>query len=74
MEQAGKGLVVIGMVIAAVGALMWLGVFRWLRIGRLPGDIVINRPGFTFFFPITTAMLIGLAVLVISWLVAIFRQ
>src|SRR5438552_1399663 len=66
MEQTGRFLVVFGLVIAAVGTLMWLGVFRWLRLGRLPGDIVVQRPGFSFFFPITTMVLISLAAMLVA--------
>ena len=46
----GKLLVILGLVIAAVGAAMWLGV----PLGRLPGDIVVRRGAFTFYFPLTT--------------------
>ncbi|HTQ11922.1 MAG TPA: DUF2905 domain-containing protein [Fimbriimonadaceae bacterium] len=74
MEQTGKALIVVGLGIAAIGLLMWLGVFRWLRLGRLPGDIVVQRPGFSFFFPITTMILASLVLMLISWLVAYFRR
>ncbi|HVT12479.1 MAG TPA: DUF2905 domain-containing protein [Fimbriimonadaceae bacterium] len=74
MEQTGKTLVVIGFAIAAIGGLMWLGVFRWLRLGRLPGDIVVDKPGFSFYFPITTMILISGLLMLVSWLVAFFRR
>lgn len=74
MEQTGKVLVAFGAVVAIVGALMWLGVFRWLRLGRLPGDIVVQKPGFSFFFPITTMVLISVVLMLISWLVGYFRR
>ena len=44
-------LVVVGLVVAAVGALIWLGV----PLGRLPGDFVIGAASFTFYFPLTTS-------------------
>ena len=53
----GQLLIVVGLVIVAIGALIWLGV----PLGRLPGDIVIRREGFTFYFPITTAILVSVA-------------
>ncbi len=74
MEQAGKALVVVGLGIAAIGGLVWLGVFRWLRLGRLPGDLAVERPGFGFYFPITTMILIGAALMLITWLVSFFRR
>lgn len=51
-------------------ALAW----PWLKhlpLGRLPGDIVIERPGFTFFFPITTMVLVSL---VLSLIALFFRR
>jgi hypothetical protein len=53
-------------------ALILLGLaWPWLRrmpVFRLPGDIVIDRPGFRFFFPITTMLLISALITLISWL------
>ena len=52
-------------------ALMVLGLsWNWLRrvpLFRLPGDIVIERPGFRFFFPITTMLLISAVISIIAW-------
>ena len=74
MEQAGKFILILGLAIAAIGALIWLGVFRWLRLGHLPGDIAIEKPGFAFYFPITTMLLISGVIMLISWLVALQRR
>ena len=53
-------------------ALVLLGVawplVRQLPLFRLPGDIVIDRPGFKFFFPITTMLLISVVISVLAWL------
>ncbi|MGQ0732733.1 MAG: DUF2905 domain-containing protein [Acidobacteriota bacterium] len=51
----GPLLVVVGGMIAAIGALVWLGV----PLGRLPGDLVIRREGFTLYLPITTSILVS---------------
>ena len=48
-------------------ALLWPYLDK-LHIGRLPGDIIIRRPGFTFYFPITTSILISLVISLILWL------
>ena len=59
-------LIVIGTVIILIGlAWPWL---RRLPLFRLPGDIVIDRPGFKFFFPITTMLLISVVISLIAWL------
>jgi Protein of unknown function (DUF2905) len=49
--------------------LLGLG-WQWIRrlpFFRLPGDIVIDRPGFRFFFPITTMLLISALISIIAW-------
>jgi hypothetical protein len=59
-------LVILGTAILLIG-LLWPWV-RKLPLFKLPGDIVIDRPGFRFFFPITTMLLISLVVSVLAWL------
>ena len=51
----GKVLLVAGLIIAALGALMMLG----LPLGRLPGDITIRRGNATFYFPIVTCLVLS---------------
>ena len=61
-----KVLIIIGIVILAIGLLWpWLGK---LPLGRLPGDIVVDRPGLKVFFPITTMILLSLALSAAVWL------
>ncbi len=67
MNELGKILVVVGLVIAVVGALLWAGVGKgWL--GRLPGDIHYTRNNFTFHFPLVTCLLLSLLLSLILWL------
>jgi hypothetical protein len=60
MEQAGRLLVIIGVVIAAVGALLMFGPRLPFRIGRLPLDFTYQRDNFTFYFPLGTSILVSL--------------
>jgi hypothetical protein len=60
----GQTLVVIGLVIVGIGALIWLGV----PLGRLPGDFVFRREGFTFYLPITTSIIVSIVLTVLSML------
>lgn len=60
----GQLLVVVGLIVAAFGALIWLGV----PLGRLPGDFVIRREGFTIYLPITTSILVSLVLTVLGML------
>ncbi len=67
MNELGKVLVVAGLVIAAVGALMWAGVGRsWF--GRLPGDIHYRSDNFSFHFPLVTCLLLSVILTLILWL------
>jgi DUF2905 family protein len=62
-------LIVLGVLLLVVG-LAWPWLSR-LPLGRLPGDIVIVRPGFRFYFPLTTMIILSL---LISLLLRIFRR
>jgi hypothetical protein len=61
-----RALILVGIVLVAVG-LAWPLIGK-LPLGRLPGDIVIDRPGFRFYFPLTTGILISLVVSLVAWL------
>ncbi|MCB2167128.1 MAG: DUF2905 domain-containing protein [Deltaproteobacteria bacterium] len=62
-----KTLILLGIVILAVGLLWpWLGK---LPIGRLPGDIIIDRPHLKVYIPITTMIIVSLLVSIILWLI-----
>ena len=61
-----KTLIIAGLVLLAIGiAWPWLGS---LPFGRLPGDIVIERENFRFYFPLTTMILVSLLISVLVWL------
>jgi hypothetical protein len=61
-----KTLIFAGIAILMIGLLWpWLGK---LPLGRLPGDIVIDKPGFKMFFPITSMLLVSGLVSLIMWL------
>jgi hypothetical protein len=60
-----KLLIILGVVLIAFG-LAWLAGER-LGLGRLPGDIVIERENFRFYLPITTSLLISLALSLLFW-------
>jgi len=59
-------LIILGLLIAAAGVL-WPWPSK-LPIGRLPGDVVVDRPAFKLFAPFTTMIILGLVVSVIIWL------
>lgn len=68
LQQIGKLLVVIGVVCAAAGGLLLLaGKIPWL--GRLPGDIIVHRKNFTFYFPLATSIIISIVLTLLFWII-----
>ena len=64
-----KWLITVGIVLVVLG-LVW-PLLAKLGLGSLPGDIKLERKGFTFYFPLTTSILVSLAITLILW---IFRR
>ncbi len=60
-----KGLITVGLIVIAIG-LLWPWLSK-LPLGRLPGDIIIDRPGFKFYFPVTTSIVISIVVSALLW-------
>jgi hypothetical protein len=63
----GKTLVLIGLAIAGLGLVMMLG----LPLFRLPGDFYVRRGGFTFYFPLTTSIVLSI---ILTLALALFRR
>jgi hypothetical protein len=59
-------LITLGLALVVAGV-AWTWVRR-LPLFRLPGDIVIDRPGFKFFFPITTMLLLSAVISILAWI------
>jgi hypothetical protein len=71
LGSLGKTLLVLGVTIAAVGGLLVLADrFPGLRIGRLPGDLSVERDGFRLYFPLATSLAISVIVSLLLWLFA----
>lgn len=64
-----KWLITIGIILVVLG-LLW-PLLAKLGLGSLPGDLKIERKGFTFYFPITTSIIISAVITLILW---IFRR
>jgi hypothetical protein len=70
MGSLGKMLILLGVFILAIGVFLLVGE-RIPWIGRLPGDILIKKEKFTFYFPITTSILISI---ILTLLFTLFRK
>ena len=70
MRELGKLVVISGVIVTLVGLVLWSGLGpKWL--GRLPGDIRIEREHATFYFPIVTCIILSI---LLSLLLSIFRR
>jgi hypothetical protein len=67
MNDLGKSLVVIGLLIAVIGVVVMLaGRVPWL--GRLPGDIYVQRGNWSFYFPVVTSLVVSVLLTLLFWL------
>jgi hypothetical protein len=65
MDNIGRFLMIGGIVLFIVGGLVFLGSKFGLPFGRLPGDIRIERDGFSFYFPLGSSILISIVLTII---------
>jgi len=67
MQEIGKTLIIFGVILIGVGLLLTL--FNKIPfLGKLPGDILIQKKNFTFYFPLATSLLISIFLSLILWL------
>jgi hypothetical protein len=67
MNDLGRALVVVGLVVALVGVVLML-VGRVPGLGRLPGDIYIQRGNWAFYFPLATSIVVSVLLTALLWL------
>lgn len=67
MTGLGKALVVLGLCLVVAGAAVMV-LERFPLLGRLPGDFVVRRPGFTVYFPLGTSIVVSLLLSFLLWL------
>ncbi len=68
----GRLLIVAGLILLAAGLLLnYSHLFSWINLGRLPGDIRVKRGNFSFYFPLTTCILLSI---LLSLILYIFRK
>jgi hypothetical protein len=64
VADLGKIVTALGVVLTLVGVALWRGILP----GRLPGDLAIQKPGFSLYFPLTTCLLLSAALSLLLWL------
>lgn len=74
MDNLAKSLIVLGVILVAAGILLYFGgKVGFLGLGRLPGDIRIERDHVKFYFPITTSIIISVVLSIILYLLSKLR-
>ena len=60
LSTIGRWLLLLGLIVAAAGGVLWLAARLGFPLGRLPGDLRFEREGFTCFLPLASSILISL--------------
>jgi hypothetical protein len=68
MEEFGRVLMIVGIITLIIGFLLSFGDKLPYNLGRLPGDIIIKKEGFTFYFPITTSIVVSVVLSLLFYL------
>ena len=68
-SPVGLLLIAAGIALVSLGILVWLGALSWF--GRLPGDIRVDRPGFRFYAPLVSMLIVSI---VLTALIALIRR
>jgi len=65
----GRMLIVVGLVLVAAGVLLSIGARLPFRLGRLPGDLYYHGKSSSFYFPLTTCILLSVLLSLVLWMV-----
>lgn len=72
VNELAKIIIILGIVLIIVGVLLLYGQ-KFPFLGKLPGDIIIKKENFTFYFPLATSIVISIIISVILYLIGKFR-
>jgi hypothetical protein len=65
----GRTVILIGLILVAIGVLMTLGDRLPIKLGRLPGDIVVRGKNSVFYFPVVTCLVVSAVLSLAMWLI-----
>jgi hypothetical protein len=74
LREFGKTLIFLGLIVAGLGGVLFLGGRLPLRLGRLPGDIAVEGKRGSFYFPIVTCLLLSVVFTLVTWLIGWLRK
>ena len=73
MQSVPKLLIIAGIVLIIIGLLWHFGA-RFIPLGKLPGDIVVEKENFRFYFPVVSCIVISILLSFILWLIRYFGK
>jgi Protein of unknown function (DUF2905) len=65
----GRTVIIVGLVLVAIGVLITLGDRLPVKLGRLPGDIVVRGKNGVFYFPVVTCLIVSAVLSLVMWLI-----
>jgi hypothetical protein len=74
LRELGRTLLIVGALLALIGAFLYSGGKLPFRLGHLPGDIVHRGEHTTFYFPIVTCLVLSIGLSLLFWLFSHFRR
>jgi len=72
MGEMARLIIIAGIVLIVIGLVM-LGIQKLPFLGKLPGDILIKRENFTFYFPLATSIIVSILISLILYLISRFK-
>ena len=67
--NVGRTLIIVGAILIVAGLLFNLGARLPIKLGRIPGDIVVRGKNSVFYFPVVTSLLLSLLLTAVMWLI-----
>lgn len=71
--NAAKFLIIAGAVLIVIG-ILWAGIGKFIPLGRLPGDIVVNKENVKFYFPVVTCIVISIVLSLAGYIIRWFTK
>ncbi len=73
MQIMGKWMILSGVILVILGIILYFVPRLGIPLGKLPGDIIVRRENFTFYFPLVTSILASVFLSLVFYLISRFR-
>lgn len=73
MNPIAKFIIIGGIIMILVGLFVQFG-WKFVPLGKMPGDIVVEKQNFSFYFPVVTSIIVSVVLTLIFWLIRMFGK